>query len=81
LINSIRDQVKKLYDLGVSAVLLLSWIESDKEASALEEGKYSDCIIWHSRVIVEDKVYSRTVCALAIDAWSSFQYVLLDNKS
>jgi hypothetical protein len=34
----------------------------------LEEGKYSDCIIWHSRVIVEDKVYGRTVCALAIDA-------------
>ena len=41
----------------------------NKRSKALEEGKYSDCInIWHSRVIVEDKVYGRTVCALAIDA-------------
>ena len=78
LINSIRDQVKKLHDLGVSAVSLLSCIESDKEAKALEEGKYSDCIIWHSRVIVEDRTmetntstkctHSKMVCALAIDA-------------
>jgi superfamily II DNA helicase RecQ len=35
-----RDQVEKLHDLGVSAVSLLSWIESDEEAKALEEGKY-----------------------------------------
>ena len=75
MINSIRDQVKKLHNLGVSAVSL-SWIKSDEEAKAFQEGKYSDCIIWHSGVIVEDKVYSRMVCALAIDAWSSCQYVL-----
>jgi superfamily II DNA helicase RecQ len=36
-----RDQVKKLHDLGVSAVSLLRWIESDEEAKALEEGNYS----------------------------------------
>jgi superfamily II DNA helicase RecQ len=35
-----RDQVKKLHDLGVSAVSLLSGIESDEEVKALEEGKY-----------------------------------------
>ena len=34
------DRVKKLRDLGVSAVSL-STIESDEEAKALEEGKYS----------------------------------------
>jgi hypothetical protein len=62
---------------GVSAVSLLSWIESDEEAKALEEGKYSVFIYGTpGRVIVEDKVYSRMVCALAIDAWSSCQYVL-----
>ena len=36
-----RDQVKKLHDLGVSAVSLLSGIESDEEVKALEEGIYS----------------------------------------
>ena len=45
---------------------LLSGIKSDEKAKALEEGKYS--VLWHSRVIVEDKVYGRMVCALAIDA-------------
>ena len=39
LINLMRDQVKKLRDL-VSAVSI-STIESDEEAKALEEGKYS----------------------------------------
>jgi superfamily II DNA helicase RecQ len=36
-----RDQVKKPHDLGVSAVSLLSGIESDEEVKALEEGNYS----------------------------------------
>ena len=40
LINLMRDQVRKLRDLGVSAVSL-SAIESDEEAKAVEEGKYS----------------------------------------
>ena len=40
LINLMCDQVKKLRDLGVSAVSL-STIECDEEAKALEEGKYS----------------------------------------
>ena len=43
-----RDKVKKLHDLGVSAVSLLSGIESDEEAKALEEGKYS--VLVHFRV-------------------------------
>jgi hypothetical protein len=45
-------------------VSLLSWIESDEEAKALEEGKYSVLYGTPGRVIVEDKVYSRIVCAL-----------------
>jgi superfamily II DNA helicase RecQ len=36
LINSMRNQVKKLHNLVVSAVSLLSGIESDEEAKALE---------------------------------------------
>jgi hypothetical protein len=52
----------------------LNW--GDEEAKALEEGKYSVLYGTPGRVIVEDKVYSRIVCALAIDAWSSCQYVL-----
>jgi hypothetical protein len=45
-----RDQVKKLHNLGVSAVSLIlswmTWIESDEEANALEEGNYSVFNIW-----------------------------------
>ena len=40
LINLKPDQVKKLRDLGVSAVSL-SGIESDEETKALEDGEYS----------------------------------------
>ena len=43
-----RDQVKKLHDLGVSAVSLLSGIESDEEAKALDRKRELFCIIWHS---------------------------------
>ena len=46
-----RDQVKKLHDLGVSAVSLLSGIESDEdheEAKALDRRRELFCIIWHS---------------------------------
>ena len=48
LINSMRDQVKKLHDLRVSAVSLLSGIESDEEAKALDRKRELFCIIWHS---------------------------------
>jgi superfamily II DNA helicase RecQ len=73
------DQVKKLHDLGVSAVSLLSGIESDEEAKALEGGKYS--VLYGTaesllkterwRRMLNSKVYSKMVCALsalAIDA-------------
>jgi superfamily II DNA helicase RecQ len=50
-----RDQVKKLHDLGVSAVSLLSGNESDEEAKALGRIREIFCIIWHSRVIVDDR--------------------------
>ena len=43
-----RDQVKKLHDLAVSAVSLLSGIESDEEAKALDRKRELFCIIWHS---------------------------------
>jgi superfamily II DNA helicase RecQ len=45
MINSMRDQVKKLHDLGVSAVSLLSGIESDEEAKALDRRRELFCII------------------------------------
>ena len=50
LINSMRDQVKKTTrsHLGVSAVSLLSGIESDEEAKALDRRRELFCIIWHS---------------------------------
>ena len=51
-----RDQVKKLHDLGVRhAVSLLSGIESDEEAKALDREKnYSVLYGTACRVIVED---------------------------
>jgi superfamily II DNA helicase RecQ len=54
-----RNQVKKLHNLGVSAVSLLSGIESDEDAFAcigMEEGKYF--VLYGTgtgRVIVEDR--------------------------
>jgi hypothetical protein len=41
-----RDQVKKLHDLAVSAVSLLSGIESDEEAKALDRKRELFCIIY-----------------------------------
>ena len=74
LINLMRDQVRKLRDLGVSSVSL-STIESDEEAKAVEEGKYS--VVYGTpesllkterwRRMLSNKVYSKMVCALAID--------------
>jgi superfamily II DNA helicase RecQ len=43
-----RDQVKKLHDLGISAVSLSSGIERDEEAKALDRRRELFCIIWHS---------------------------------
>ena len=63
-----RDQVKKLHNLGVSAVS----IESDEEAKALDRSKKGTILYYiaqHAESLhVEDKVNSRMVCALAIDA-------------
>ena len=74
LINLMRDQVKKLRDLGVSAVSL-SEIESDEEEKALQEGKFS--VVYGTpeallkterwRRMLSNKVYSKMVCAVAID--------------
>jgi superfamily II DNA helicase RecQ len=51
-----RDQVKKLHDLGVSAVSLLSGIESDEEAKALDRRRELYSVLYGTacRVIVED---------------------------
>ena len=74
LVNLMRNQVKRLRNLGVS-VVSLSTIESDEEAKALEEGKYS--VVYGSpesllkterwRRMLSNKVNSKMVCALAID--------------
>jgi hypothetical protein len=42
-----RNQVKKLHNLGASAVSLLGGMESDEEAKALEWKREIFCIIWH----------------------------------
>ena len=67
-------QVKKLRDLGVSAASL-STVESDEEAKALEEGKYSLVYATPESLLktkcwkrmLSNKVYSKMACALAID--------------
>jgi hypothetical protein len=63
LINSIRDQVKKLHDLCHYKV------ESrvmKKRRHWIVDGNYSVLYGTSCRVIVEDKVNSRMVCALPL---------------
>ena len=68
LINLMRDQVKKLRDLGVSAVSL-SGTENDEETKALEEGKYSVLYGTPESLLKTKRILSnKVVCALAIDA-------------
>ena len=50
-----RNQVKNSHNLGVSAVSLLSGIESDEEAMALEWKREISVLHGTRRVVVEDR--------------------------